>query len=50
MIFDSVGEEVRSITIGIIGDGNKIVSEKELDKANAEYGNANIIYFNHLCN
>lgn len=50
MIFDTVGEEVRAITIGIIGDENNIVSESELDKANAEYGNANIIYFNHLCN
>lgn len=49
MVFDTVGEEVRAITIGIIGDENKIVSEKELYKANAEYGNANIIYFNRLC-
>lgn len=50
MLFDKIGEEVRAITIGIIGDENKIVSEKELNKANAEYGNANIIYFNRLCN
>ncbi len=49
MLFDKVGEEVRAITIGLIGDENKIVSEKELNKANAEYGNANIIYFNRLC-
>lgn len=50
MLFDKVGEEVRAITIGIIDDENKIVSEEELNKANAEYGNANIIYFNYLCN
>lgn len=49
MIFDTVGEEVRAITVGIIDNENKIVSEKELDKANAEYGNANRIYFNRLC-
>lgn len=50
MVFDKVGEEVRAITIGIIGDENKIVNEKELNKANVEYGNTNIIYFNRLCN
>lgn len=49
MFFDVVSEEVRAITVGIIGNKNKIVSEKELDKANAEYGNANRIYFNRLC-
>ena len=49
MVFYNVAEEVKNITIGIIGDENKIVSEKELDKANAEYGNANVIYFNRLC-
>lgn len=49
MVFYLVAEEVRAITLGIIGDENKIVSEKELDKANAEYGNANKIYFNRLC-
>lgn len=50
MIFDKVGEKVRAITIGLIGDKDKIVSENELNKAIAEYGNANIIYFNRLCN
>lgn len=49
MFFDVVGEEVRVITVGIIGNENKIVSEKELDNANAEYGNANKIYFKRLC-
>ena len=49
MIFDTIGEELRAITVGIIDNENKIVSEKELDKANAEYGNANRIYFNRLC-
>jgi hypothetical protein len=49
MVFYQVAEEVRAITLGIIGNENKIVSEKELDKANAEYGNANRIYFNRLC-
>lgn len=49
MFFDVVGEEVRAITVGIIDNEKKIVSEKELDKANAEYGNANRIYFNRLC-
>ena len=49
MLFDKIGEEVRAITVGIIDNKNKIVSEKELDKANAEYGNANKIYFNLLC-
>ena len=50
MFFDKVGEEVRAITIGIVDDKNKIVSEKKLDKANDEYGNADIIYFKRLCN
>lgn len=49
MFFDVVGEDVRAITVGIIGNENKIVSETKLDKANAEYGNANKIYFNRLC-
>ncbi|MDD3172517.1 MAG: hypothetical protein PHF63_02415 [Herbinix sp.] len=49
MFFYTIGEEVNAITIGIIGDVNKIVSEGEFDKANKEYGNANIIYFNRLC-
>lgn len=45
MFFDKVGYEVRAITIGIIDNKNKIVSEKKLDKANDEYGNADIIFF-----
>jgi hypothetical protein len=49
MFFDVIGEEVRAITVGIIGSENKIVSKNELVKANAEYGNANRIYFNRLC-
>ena len=49
MFFDVVGEEVRSITVGIIDNENKIVGENELNKANAEYGSANRIYFKRLC-
>ncbi|WP_313131598.1 hypothetical protein [Anaerocolumna sp.] len=49
MFFYTIGEEVNTITIGIIGDEIKIVNEEEFYKANKEYGNANIICFNRLC-
>ena len=49
MIFYTVGEEVKSITIRITDDENQIVTENEFDKANKEYGDANIIYFRRLC-
>ena len=49
MFFHKVGQEVNAITIGVIGDENKIVSEEEFDKAYKEYGNATIIYFKRLC-
>lgn len=46
--FNNIGEEVKAITIRIIGDKNKISSEEEFDKAYKEYANANIIYFKRL--
>lgn len=49
MFFDKIGQEVRTITIGIVDDENKIVSQEEFYKAYKEYGNADIIYFKRLC-
>ena len=50
MFFHKTGEKVNAITIGIIGDEKKIVSEQELDKASKEYKNAKTIYFKRLFN
>jgi hypothetical protein len=49
MFFHKVGQEVNAITVGIIGDEKKIVSEEEFNKAIKEYGNANIVFFKRLC-
>lgn len=49
MFFHKIEEEVKVITVGIIDNENKIVSEEEYNKAYKEYSNANIIYFKHLC-
>ncbi|HKM34188.1 MAG TPA: hypothetical protein VJY54_05540 [Lachnospiraceae bacterium] len=48
MFFHKVEQEVKAITVGIIGNENKIVSQEDFDKANEEYGNANIVYFKRL--
>lgn len=48
MLFYKVEQEVRVITIGIVGDENKIVSEEEFNKAYKEYENTSIIYFKRL--
>ena len=48
MFFHKTEQGVKSVTVGIIDGENKIVSEKEFDQANQEYGNANIIYFKRL--
>jgi hypothetical protein len=49
MFFHRIEQKVNAVTIGIIGNENKIVSEQELDKAFEEYENASKIYFNRLC-
>lgn len=49
MFFYTIGEKVNVITLGMISDERKIVSELEFYKANKEYGNANRIYFKPLC-
>ena len=49
MFFYTIGEKVNVITLGMISDESKIVSELEFYKANIEYGNANRIYFKPLC-
>lgn len=50
MYFHKIVDKVKAISIGIIGDENKIVSEEEFNKAYKEYGNAKIIYFKRLLN
>jgi len=50
MFFHKIGEKVNAISIGVIGDEKKIVSEEEFDKAYKEYENAETIYFKHLLN
>lgn len=48
VFFYKVEQEVKAITVGIIGNENKIVSQDDFDKANKEYGDAKIILFKRL--
>ncbi|MHB8128648.1 MAG: hypothetical protein ACYDEX_06600 [Mobilitalea sp.] len=50
MFFHKIAEKVNAITIKIIGDENKIVSEEEFNKAYKEYANAKTIYYKRLLN
>ena len=50
IFFHKIAEKVNAITIGIIGDENKVVSEKEFDNAYKEYVNAKKIYYKRLLN
>lgn len=48
MFFHKTGKKADAISIEIIGNKNKIISQEEFNKAYEEYVNAKIIYFSPL--